>query len=62
MIEAGEDKNYAMIGNIIVEREEGEPVPAFRERVRDTALELGADFLVFAPPQAIVWTDDRPNT
>jgi|HubBroStandDraft_1064217.scaffolds.fasta_scaffold930240_2 hypothetical protein len=61
MIEIGVDKNWAIIGNIIAERDDDEPVPAFRERARDFALDLGADIIVFAPPDSIVWSDDRLN-
>jgi hypothetical protein len=60
MIEVGQDEDCAIIGNIMMERTENEPVPAFRERARDFALDLGADILVFAPPP-LVWIDDRLN-
>ena len=47
MIECGDSLNYATIGNLIMQRDDGEPVPAFRERARETALGLGAAFLLF---------------
>ena len=36
-------------------------VPAFRARARDTALDLGADILIFALLEPIVWVDDAPE-
>jgi hypothetical protein len=58
VIELGQDQNYAMIGNVIMERLEGEPVPTFRSRARDTALDLGADLLIYALLEPLVWVDD----
>jgi hypothetical protein len=41
MIEMGSDINYAMIGNFVMERVDGESVPVFREPARETALNIG---------------------
>ena len=55
----GDDLNHAMIGNLIIERVDGEPVPAFRARARDTALGIGADLLIFGLLSPVIWVDDR---
>ena len=59
MIECGDSLNYATIGNLIMQRDDGEPVPAFRERARETALGLGAATLVFDRLE-MRWIDDAP--
>jgi hypothetical protein len=58
VIELGEDQNHAMIGNAILARDDGESVPDFRARSRSAALDLGADTLVFALLEPVVWVED----
>ena len=60
MIELGATATTAMIGNLIMQRDDGEPVPAFRERARETALGLGAAFLLFDMIE-LRWIDDLPD-
>ena len=60
MIECGDSLNYATIGNLIMQRDDGEPVPAFRERAREKALGLGAAFLLFDNFE-LRWVDDLPD-
>ena len=60
MIELGSDSNTAMIGNLIMQRDDGEPVPAFRVRARLAALGLGAAFLLFDMIE-MRWIDDLPD-
>ena len=57
MIESGNDQNYATIGCMIMQRGDDEPVPAFRARARNTALEVGADILILEKLEW-VWVDD----
>jgi hypothetical protein len=58
MIELGSpDLNHAHIGNILMSRPEGVPVPEWREHVRETAAEIGADVLVWGLHE-IFWVDD----
>jgi hypothetical protein len=59
VIEAGNDLNFATINNLILQREAGEPVPAFRARARETALDLGAGMLIFAVLEPLLWVEDR---
>jgi hypothetical protein len=59
MIELGDDKSHAVIGgNVIMQRDSDESVPAFRARARETALDLGSDTLIFGLIEPIVWVDD----
>jgi len=58
MIELGADVNFATIGNAILAREEGEPVPTFRMRAREVALAIGAGLLVFGLLEPMIWVDD----
>lgn len=61
MIECGNDMNHALIGgNIGMMRDDGEPVPAFRARARQTALGLRADILIFELLEPH-WVDDLPE-
>jgi hypothetical protein len=58
MIEIGEDQNFAHVGNLIMERDDDEPVEDFRERARALAREFESDVLIWGRLQPVTWVDD----
>jgi hypothetical protein len=60
-VDGGGVSNHALVhGNLLMFREGDEPVPEFRQRVREFALSINADTVLFALPDSIVWVDDLP--
>ena len=63
MIIAGDDMNEALVGaNLIMFRDDDEPVPAFRARVSEAGLALGVDTVIFATFPELRWVDDLEQT
>ena len=50
--------DFATIGDVLVEREDGETVEAFRVRARETAIAAGSDRIVFGGLKPMPTGDD----
>ena len=49
--------NHAHIGNLVFERDDGEPVPDFRARVREAVGDMGGGVLAWGAPEELEWVD-----
>ena len=54
--------NHAHIGNLVFERDDAEPVPDFRARVRSFVEDVGGGVLAWGAPEELEWVDAEPET
>jgi hypothetical protein len=60
-LERDGSENFATVGGVLIEREDGEPVEAFRARAREAAVAAGSEHIVFGGLRPMNITDEQPK-
>jgi hypothetical protein len=54
-------ENFAMVGDTLIDRQDGESVDAFRARARETAVAAGFDHIVLGGLRPMNFNDEQPK-
>jgi hypothetical protein len=53
--------DFATVGDVLIEREDGETVEAFRVRAREAAVAAGRDHVIFGGLRPMNFNDEQPK-